>query len=148
MQPPKVKPPLVALFIIILTLFLHYNLPIIKIIPRPYNLFGILLAIIGIYLGYKAKITFDKHKTSFKFKKPTRLLTTGPYKYTRNPMYLSLTVFLLGFSVLLGSLISFIAPVLFFLVTNIFYIPFEEKWLEELFGNTYLEYKRKVRRWI
>ena len=148
MKSPKIKPPIIALFVITLALILHYSSPIIKIIPKPYNLIGILIGFSGIYLVYIAKTTFDKHKTSFTFKKPTRLLTTGIYKYTRNPMYLSITIFLLGFSILLGSLVSFLAPILFFLIINIFFIPFEERWLTELFGKDYLEYKKKVRRWI
>lgn len=148
MQPPSIKPPIIALFVIVLTLVLNSKLPITKIIPSPYNLIGILIGLCGIYLALLGKTTFDKFKTPLHFLKPTKLLITGPYKYTRNPIYLGATIFLLGISVFLGSLISFIAPILFFLTINIFFIPFEEKWLTELFGKKYIEYKKKVRRWI
>lgn len=148
MQPPSIKPPIIALFVIVLTLVLHSKLPITKIIPNPYNLIGTVIGLSGIYLAFLGKTTFDKFKTPLHFLKPTKLLTTGPYKYTRNPMYLGATIFLLGISVFLGSLISFIAPILFFLIINIFFIPFEERWLQELFGKDYLQYMKKVRRWI
>lgn len=148
MKPPKIKPPVINFFIIVLTLILHFNIPIKKMINYPYNLIGIVVLLFGLYIALQGKRTFDRLGTSVMFRKPTKLSTGGLFKHTRNPMYLGVTISLLGISILLGSLISFIAPILFFLIINIFFIPFEERWLTELFGKDYLQYKKKVRRWI
>ncbi len=148
MKLPKIKPPIINLLIIVLTLILHFSIPIKKMIDFPYNLIGIVVLLFGLYIALLGRHTFDRLGTPVLFGKPTKLSTGGPYKHTRNPMYLGVTISLLGMSILLGSLISFIAPILFFLIINIFFIPFEERWLTELFGKDYLQYKKKVRRWI
>jgi protein-S-isoprenylcysteine O-methyltransferase Ste14 len=54
----------------------------------------------------------------------------------------------LGVAILLGSLITFVFPIALLVILDRYYIPFEEKRLEETFGAEYLEYKQKVRRWI
>ena len=63
-------------------------------------------------------------------------------------MYLGMLSILLGSSVLAGSLIAFIFPLLYIILMEILFIPMEEENLEKAFSNVYLEYKRKVRRWI
>lgn len=78
----------------------------------------------------------------------TELETSGPYGFTRNPMYLGMTSILLGESFLLGSLAAFAGPLAFWAVINFMFIPFEEGRLEDTFGQEYLEYKRRVRRWV
>jgi len=59
-----------------------------------------------------------------------------------------MTSILLGETILLGSLFSFIFPVVFVILMNMIFIPMEEKNLEIVFGEKYLDYKKKVRRWI
>ncbi|MGD8996491.1 MAG: isoprenylcysteine carboxylmethyltransferase family protein [Anaerolineae bacterium] len=76
------------------------------------------------------------------------LVVTGPFRISRNPVYLSGVVVSLGIATLLGSLITFLFPVLLFLVLNTWYVPNEESRLHRVFGDEYLEYKQRVRRWI
>ena len=78
----------------------------------------------------------------------TALETSRPYRFTRNPMYLGMTLVLLGGSLGLGSLTAFVGPAAFWTVINSIFIPFEEKKLEGTFGPQYLDYKRSVRRWL
>ena len=79
---------------------------------------------------------------------PTSLVTSGPFRISRQPIYLGMTTILLGETILLGSFITFILPVIFAILMEIIFIPMEEKNLEIVFGEKYLDYKKKVRRWI
>ena len=82
------------------------------------------------------------------FKRSSVLVTTGPYRYSRNPMYLGLVLILIGIAILQGSISPvLVIPVFIWLITNNI-IKKEEKMLEETFGDAYLEYKKQVRRWI
>jgi len=79
--------------------------------------------------------------------KTKKLFTHGLFRYSRNPNYLGMVVTLLGVSLILGSLISYIFPIIFFFLLY-FTIFEEEKELEKKYGKKYLNYKKKVRRWI
>jgi len=76
------------------------------------------------------------------------LVTDGPYRISRNPVYLGGVVVCLGLAILLGSLIAFAVPVALFCILNALYVPHEETTLRTKFGGLYLDYKRKVRRWL
>ena len=80
--------------------------------------------------------------------KPKFIVMEGPYKFTRNPMYLGVSTALLGAAVYFGNLLSFLSPIIFFLAMNYYYVPFEEKLMENLFGKKYMNYRKKVRRWV
>ena len=92
---------------------------------------------------------FRKAKTQIHtFKVPKKLVTTGLFQYSRNPIYLGFTIVLLGIALLYGSLSTLIPVLLFFLIANFWYIPFEEKNMKKVFGQSYLFYRRRVRRWL
>ena len=63
-------------------------------------------------------------------------------------MYLGMNLILWGISILLGSLITFIFPIVFIILIKRLFIEFEENNLEKRFGKRYIDYKKKVRRWI
>jgi protein-S-isoprenylcysteine O-methyltransferase Ste14 len=63
-------------------------------------------------------------------------------------MYLGMMSILLGVAIFLGSLISFAFPIIFIIIMEKLFIPLEEKNLEKKFGNQYIDYKKRVRRWI
>ena len=79
---------------------------------------------------------------------PLVLVTSGPFRYTRNPMYLGILVAITGIAFIVGTLASFCAVVVFFLFVNFVSIPYEEEKMERQFGDDYRAYKAKVRRWI
>ncbi len=76
------------------------------------------------------------------------LVTGGIFAFTRNPMYLAMTLFCVGGALLVGKLIMLIAPILMFAVANWVFIPFEEAKMRRQFGETFDAYARKVRRWL
>ena len=90
------------------------------------------------------KTTINPHD----FKHTTHLVSTGIFRFSRNPMYLSLTGLLVAWAVYLQSAVSFIGIFLFIYFITQWQIKPEEYWLEKKFGESYLAYKKKVRRWI
>ncbi|MBI3433680.1 MAG: isoprenylcysteine carboxylmethyltransferase family protein [Proteobacteria bacterium] len=110
---------------------------------------GVALIAISIVLVATAVRTFVKAGTNIDVRKPaTRVVGNGPFRFTRNPIYLSMTLLVAGIAVWADALwiIITLAPVL--LVMHYAVILREEVYLERKFGADYLAYKSKVRRWI
>jgi len=100
-------------------------------------------------LGVSALTLFHRrHTTHDPFGEPSALATTGSYRVSRNPMYLGVALILLGAALVRGTFAVFAAPLLFIAVANALFIPSEERLLEELFGEEYRSYMRRVRRWL
>jgi protein-S-isoprenylcysteine O-methyltransferase Ste14 len=76
------------------------------------------------------------------------LITDGPYRVSRNPMYLGLTMATLGMAIWVGAWPMLVSPVLVFAVANWAHIPFEEAKMRRQFGGEYDDYARRVRRWV
>lgn len=107
------------------------------------------LFLVAALLGLWALRLFGQRRTSnAPFTTPTALLTSGPYRVSRNPMYLSQLLILSALGALLNSswVLAFV-PVLGFAL-NRFIIPGEEARLHEAFGERYEAYRREVRRWL
>jgi protein-S-isoprenylcysteine O-methyltransferase Ste14 len=110
---------------------------------------GVLLIAVGVGLLVIADRLFTRVGTAVKPTQPTSaIVTTGIYSYTRNPMYLGMSLILLGLCLATGSLWFLIAlPIAMFAVTKLA-IEREEAYLERKFGADYLAYKARVRRWM
>ena len=144
-----IKPPHIAFSALFLALLLDYWFPQYRFIYGSYRIIGILIFILGLSKTFSSFYLFKKNKTPIlPGQKPTFVVMSGPYKFTRNPMYLGVTTALTGVAFYLGNLLAFVSPLIFFLATNFIYVPFEEKLLEKIFGKQYLNYKKRVRRWI
>lgn len=76
------------------------------------------------------------------------LVSTGIYQYTRNPMYLGMALILFGAAIRLGNPIGFFGPLFFVTFITRFQIKAEEAALAKVFGQDFVKYSRKVRRWI
>ena len=63
-------------------------------------------------------------------------------------MYLGMVIILTGVAVLLGSITPFLVPAGFFITMNVVFIPDEERAMEETFGEQFLDYKKRIRRWL
>lgn len=142
-------PPIIFILAVLLSVFFNTYLPIIKVFPDLYvsiGLFAIGVSLLFLLIGYIHFIV--KHTTFIHGRTPRRLIMTGLYAYSRNPLYLSLTVFLIGLSILLGGLTAFVGPLIFVLIINSLVIPKEERTLENVFKEEYKNYKKRVPRWI
>jgi len=111
---------------------------------------GLLLVIAGLALAIWGVSTFRRAGTQLAPHAEThrRFVVAGPFRFTRNPMYLGLLTIILGVPLTSGNPLQFLAPLLFFAWINGRYIPFEEATLTRQFGESYLGYKATVRRWI
>lgn len=110
---------------------------------------GFAVVAVGLLIGFSGIATFLLARTTFVPHRPaSALVTGGPYRFTRNPMYLGLAVVYLGLPLALG----FAWPYLFFPVAVIAVdrtvIPKEEAYMERRFGDEFRRYKASVRRWV
>ena len=145
----KIVPPVYFLIYMILIIPFYFLFSKFNIIKFPYNLLGLLFFTSGIILNNISMNLFKKEDTPEELEnKPNVLVIRGAYKYSRNPMYLGGLISLIGLAIISQNILSFIIPILYIITINIIFIQYEEKILEQLFGNEYLEYKHKVRRWI
>jgi len=120
------------------------ELPAYTVVSVAIFILGLLVIAIG---GY----TFRKVRTTVNPMTPeqsTRLVTTGIYSYSRNPMYIGFLAWLIAFVIFLGNLINILLLPFYILLVNRLYILPEEKALEKIFGNKFRSYKNRVRRWL
>ena len=148
----RIPPPIVALIGILLIFLSKDYILILYLHPHLQNTLSILFLIIGFMIIFSATKEFKKSETTVNPMKPetsTSLVTSGIFKYTRNPMYLGLTSILLASCFYFSSLLGFIVYVpLFILYITVFQIIPEEEAMKGLFNDEYLNYCSKVRRWI
>jgi protein-S-isoprenylcysteine O-methyltransferase Ste14 len=142
-------PPLYFLVALLLMGFFHRVAPWVQILDLPYRYAGVVLMGLALCLIAWAAFLFLRAGTSIRpFLPSTALVLEGPYKFTRNPMYLGMAGILLGAGVYMGSITPFVViPAFMALITERFIAPEEAK-LEAAFGGQYLEYKKRVRRWL
>jgi len=110
---------------------------------------GLALVLAGFAVGLSAAMRFRHRGTPLKpFTESTALVVEGPYRFTRNPMYLGLATILVGLALALEALTPlFVVPVFVAIITAQFIVP-EEAMLTERFGDAYGDFRRRVRRWL
>lgn len=112
---------------------------------------GVLLAVAGILLAAAGVLVFRRHRTTVNPLKPQEsevVVTSGPFRYTRNPMYLGMALLLAGWCFWLGNALSFLVLPLFMAYLTRYQILPEERILSEKFGQSFADYLRSVRRWL
>jgi protein-S-isoprenylcysteine O-methyltransferase Ste14 len=103
----------------------------------------------GIALALSFERSFRRAHTAVEPWKPTTaIVTSGPYRFTRNPAYLGMTLLSAGIAILAGAVWPLATLLLAVLVIDRGVIAREERYLERSFGEEYLAYKRRVRRWL
>jgi protein-S-isoprenylcysteine O-methyltransferase Ste14 len=115
----------------------------------PLSFIGIALIVGGIAMSANAAGKFRKAGTPVvPFERSTALVTTGLYRFTRNPMYLGLVTVLIGVAIVCGTVGPLIPiPMFVWIITQRFIVG-EERFLQEIFGERYLAYKKSVRKWL
>jgi protein-S-isoprenylcysteine O-methyltransferase Ste14 len=118
-------------------------------LPALIRIGGAPVAVLGIVLTVAAARVFERVGTNIvTTRDPDLLVTTGPFALTRNPMYLGFLVFLAGVALGVGTLWAAVGPVVFLVVADRWYIPFEERRGSAVFGAAFDRYRATVRRWI
>ena len=145
----KIMPTTYFIILMALSIGMHFLYPIKKILYPPFTYFGFILIVTGIIINLWTDQLFKKVNTTVKpFKDPKVFLTSGPFRISRHPMYLGMTSILLGVSIIHGTISTLLFPIVFVILMEFLFIPFEEKNLDRVFGLEYSDYKKKVRRWI
>jgi protein-S-isoprenylcysteine O-methyltransferase Ste14 len=144
----KDVPPAYFLLGIVVATVPHFLLTQFNLIPFPFNWLGSVLVIGGVVLNGLATKEFEKHHTPHDFSTSTALVTSGVYKFSRNPIYLGMVLILVGVAILFRNPFGFLAPILFFFIIEFKFIPFEEEKMVAEIGVSYNEYQQRVRRWI
>jgi protein-S-isoprenylcysteine O-methyltransferase Ste14 len=145
----RIIPPLVYLVGVVIGSLVNIWLPT-KVVPGPVAwVIGGVLMLCGAVLAASAIFTFRSVSTTVRpDRAASRLVIAGPYKITRNPMYLGLASVYLGIAIAEQSLWTFILlPVVLTIILRRAIKP-EEAFLERRFGEDYTRYKAKVRRWL
>lgn len=123
---------------------LSYDSSILKIPTYVIGLAGILLLISAVAAFVNARTTVNPHKPET----ASKLVTTGLYRISRNPMYLAMAMLLIAGATLLGNWAAFIGPVVFVALITYLQIKPEEEVLTGQFGDAYIAYCQQTRRWI
>jgi protein-S-isoprenylcysteine O-methyltransferase Ste14 len=146
----KLPPPIWMFAYLLIAAALSYSTGWTRIPGLPIVPLGVGLTVLGIALSVTAAVLFRREGTELD---PTsrsnrKLVTSGPFRFTRNPMYLGLVIVTLGIAFWVGAWPMFLAPVATFATANWVHIPFEEGKMRNQFGQAFDAYARKVRRWI
>jgi len=146
---PKIPPPIYFLVGIIAIVLFNSFAPGGRWLDYPWRYLGIIIIVLGFSLSLGAGILFRTLGTNpIPGTQATVLVTTGPFRFTRNPMYLGLITILAGISILLVSFSPLIVIPIFSWILHTQFVLREEKWMEAWFGKSYLEYKSKTPRWL
>ena len=145
----KVIPPTLFMICAVLILLSTYLETGHRLLTPPISYIGIVFIVSGILMTFYTARTFARLNTEIHtFKKPRELIQQDLFKISRNPIYLGFTMTLFGIWWCTGYFIGFTGVLVFFLLSNYWYIPYEEGMMEQQFGEEYRSYKSRVRRWL
>lgn len=148
----RVPPPLVGVVVAGAMWLVAWSLPPLLPLPAPVRLpTAVILALAGVAIALSGVLSFRRAQTTVNPLKPetsTSLVSTGIYRFTRNPMYLGMLAVLVAWAAYLPSSWALLGPVAFALYITRFQIIPEERALHSLFGAAFVEYAHIVRRWL
>src|SRR5258705_12308190 len=147
----KVPPPVVALFMAGLSWLTSWAAPTLGFVLPHRNAIVLALFVASVCVAVLGVASFRRARTTLNPLKPEKssaLVTSGIYRYTRNPMYLGLLLVLLGWASFLANALAFVFLPVFILYMNRFQIEPEERVLASMFGREFAAYLSKVRRWL
>ncbi len=145
-----VRPPIAWALAIVVGLGLDWIYPL-PFIPAsvPAAWIGAAIFVLGLALAISAITTIRKAGSNVETVKPTTtIISSGPYGFTRNPIYVGMFLGLIGLAVGFDSLWLLATLVPFYLVIRYGVVAREEEYLERKFGSVYLDYRSRVRRWL
>jgi protein-S-isoprenylcysteine O-methyltransferase Ste14 len=142
-------PPLIYAAAFVLGLLIQLVFPVHLLPDKLAQVIGVLFILSSVPIAIAALRVLRQAQTTFDTMKPTTaIVTKGPFRYSRNPLYVSLTLLYLGVALLINVLwiVLLVVPVLVVMQRGV--IGREEAYLERKFGEKYLSYKARVRRWV
>ncbi len=123
--------------------------PAAAVLASPWPLLGLAPVVVGFGLAVRGSKQFAQVGTNIvPFTPASSLVTTGVFRFSRNPMYLGMVVFLAGVALLLNHIALWLAVAIFCLWLRFSFIAKEELQMQETFGQAYKDYQQQVRRWL
>lgn len=148
MTPPRILPPHYFLLCLALTIAIGL-MEGGEILPAPWPWLGLLPIAIGIWMAAQGSRQFAREGTNIiPFSESTVLVTNGVFSFSRNPMYTGMTLALAGTAMILNGWAQWLPVLAFVAAIRALFIPHEEALMEKTFGQAYLDYKTRVRRWL
>jgi protein-S-isoprenylcysteine O-methyltransferase Ste14 len=145
----RIPPPLLFLIPILASVIIEYFAPTTFVVGPVRWIAGSLLVGCGLALNVAGFITQKRAGTDpIPFHPTTKIVSHGVYRFSRNPMYIGFAFWTLGLAVLLNSIWALCAVPIGLVLIDRLVVAREEMYLERKFGDEYLSYKRRVRRWI
>ena len=147
----KVPPPVVIFVTAAIMWLVRRAAPALDFVFPAHDLLAILLVAAGFFTGVWGVVTFRRARTTINPTKPelsSSLVTWGVYAITRNPMYLGGLITLTGWAIFLSNALAFLFLPAYVLYINRFQIKPEERALTALFGQEFVAYQARVRRWV
>jgi len=146
----NIPPPVWTLAYVLIAAALSYWAGWPRIPGLPLVALAVLLVVAGISLSAAGAVLFRREGTEINPASATnrKLVTSGPYRLTRNPMYLGLVLITLGIAFWVGAWPMFLAPIATFATANWVHIPLEEAKMHRQFGAEFDTYVTRVRRWV
>ena len=146
----RIPPPLLYLAVLALGILLDVTYPV-HVLPTAVAwTIGALILAAGVALGplWGIRTMLSANTTVRPDRPATTLVTDGPFRYSRNPLYLSLTLMYAGIGIIANSLWALILLPAVVLFMSLFVIRREEAHLQRAFGEEYERYRANVRRWL
>jgi protein-S-isoprenylcysteine O-methyltransferase Ste14 len=143
------SPPKIAMWLTLIAAVIHLSFNIWEDVRISWFWGGIILGLGGFSIMMWSWGLFYKRNIGICPKAETTILATnGPYRFTRNPMYLGFVLMLAGIALSVGTPPFYLSAMAYFMIINFVFCPYEESKLISSFGAEYIQYMSKVRRWI
>jgi protein-S-isoprenylcysteine O-methyltransferase Ste14 len=144
-----IAPPLLFVIPLLVSVVIEYFFPTVFVQGPIRWIAGVLLVACGIALNAAGFVTQRRAGTDpIPFNPTTKIVSHGLYRFSRNPMYIGFALWTLGLATLLNSMWALLAVPLGLILIDLLVVAREERYLERKFGEEYLAYKQRVRRWI
>ncbi len=145
----KMRPPRIAAALILAAAIVHWFASNGNSMRFASPRVGAFLGLAGFTLMMWAWLLFKRQNLAVCLPDRTAHITkTGPYRFTRNPMYLGMILMMLGLALFIGTAPFYLSAIVYFGILNFAFCPFEEDKLTAAFGEEYSQYRNRVRRWF
>ena|SRR5208283_2550564 len=145
----RLRPPRIAIFLVAVASLSYCFAPVVRLSPFSCPGCGVAALTAGFGVMMWAWSEFRREKNPIcPTAAPVTLVRSGPFRFSRNPMYQGMELMLLAPFLWSGSLFFFLAPAVFFGIIHFIFIPYEEQRLNHTFKEDYNAYRAQVRRWV
>jgi protein-S-isoprenylcysteine O-methyltransferase Ste14 len=145
----NMRPPRIGMALTFIASVFHWSLNIGETTRFALPWTGAFIGIAGFFLMMWSWWLFKEQNLAICLPAKTAHITkAGPYRFSRNPMYLGFVLMMLGLALYIGTLPFYLSAIAYFTILNFVFCHYEENKLENAFADEYIQYRNRVRRWI